>query len=72
MSCSFVTLPYDPYDFGKALTWARNHCPSYNTYSVCAHVKMETDPGDRQVDIDRITYYFDEEKDAILFALRWS
>lgn len=57
-----VTLPYDP--VWKALEWAKEHCPSYNTNTL--HHSGEWEP--KEVYID---YYFDNGGDAVLFALNW-
>ena len=57
-----VTLPYDP--VWTALTWAKKNCSSYITNDV--H-KNTNEPG-RGVQID---YFFGEEKDAVLFSLKW-
>jgi len=50
-----VTLPWE-HDC-KALEWAKENCPSYITNLV------GPDYG--------IVYYFSDEKDAVLFMLRW-
>ena len=52
-----VTLPWDHDCVDKALEWAKENCPSYITHLV------GPDYG--------IVYYFSDEKDAVLFALRW-
>ena len=52
-----VTLPYDP--AWSALEWAKKYCPSYIT---------NTSPPTRPREIE---YFFSEEKDAILFSLKW-
>jgi hypothetical protein len=54
-----VTLPYDP-DW-KALEWAKEHCSSYITND------LHQDGYN-----DKIDYHFGDEKDAVMFALRWS
>lgn len=51
-----VKLPYDP--MWTALSWAKKHCPSYITNT------MDTD--------QQIVYYFCEEKEALLFQLKWT
>lgn len=53
-----VVLKYDP--SWQALIWAKKHCASYITNN--------SGPGS---DTHNIHYYFSDEKDAILFALRW-
>ena len=59
-----VTLPYDP--VWRALEWAKMTCPSYITN------KMTKGPGttfaNRQMQID---YVFGDQRDAVLFALKW-
>lgn len=50
-----VVLPYDPE--WEPLYWAKQNCPSYIT-------NMSTDRGE-------ICYCFSNEKDALMFALRW-
>lgn len=57
-----VTIPYDA--SWKPLDWAKKHCPSYITNDV--H-KNEFN----QFDLSKIDYYFSEQKDMILFLLRW-
>jgi hypothetical protein len=60
-----VTLPHDP--FWYALEWAVMNCPSY----------ISNDTEKRVVDftgletITYVNYYFSDEKDAVLFSLRW-
>jgi hypothetical protein len=56
-----VTLPYDP--LWKPLEWAMKHCPSYITND------MHRD-GDNSC--DKIDYFFGNEKDALIFLLKWS
>ncbi len=50
-----VILPYDPE--WKALVWAKAFCPSYITN------QAEAGGG--------IVYYFANERDKLLFALKW-
>jgi hypothetical protein len=57
-----VTVPYDP--FWEPLTWAKEHCPSYITNDV----HKNTNESGQGVLID---YFFREEKDAMVFMLRW-
>ena len=45
------------------MTWAKENCPSY--ISCTGHFKENQEEG-------FIEYYFSEEKDMTLFALRWS
>jgi len=51
-----VALPYDT--TWAALKWAKDNCPSYITNS-------STPEG-------KIVYYFGQEKDAMIFTLRWA
>ena len=55
-----VTLPYDPH--WKALEWAKENCLSYCTNSASGPATLQ---------FYDIVYYFSDEKDAVLFALRW-
>lgn len=57
-----VTLPYDP--VWEAMTWAKTHCPSYITNDMHKY--------GNSYDNKRIDYFFDNEQDALLFALRWA
>lgn len=59
-----VTLPYDP--IWRPLDWAKEHCPSYIT-----NVQNKTNVSflNRVYEID---YIFGEERDAVVFALRWA
>ena len=50
-----VTLPYSP--FWEPLLWAKEHCPSYITNNADVN--------------SNIVYYFSNEKDALMFLLRW-
>lgn len=59
-----VTLPYDP--VWRPLDWAREHCPSYITNTVN---KTNVSFFNRKFQID---YIFGEERDAVLFALKWA
>jgi hypothetical protein len=56
-----VTLPYDP--VWTALPWAKKNCSSYITNDV------HKNTGEKQ--IVQIDYFFGEEKDAVLFSLKW-
>lgn len=62
-----VTLPYDP--VWEPLEWAKKHCPSYITNSVHEFVNSE---GVFIGDVDHIDYFFSNEKDALMFRLRWA
>lgn len=50
----------------EAYKWAKENCPSYIT----VNVKL----GDNFLDETEmyVTFYFGEEKEATLFALRWA
>lgn len=56
-----VTLPYDP--FWEPLEWAKKHCSSYITTDIHKY--------DNSYDSNRIDYFFGNEKDALMFLLRW-
>jgi hypothetical protein len=58
-----VTIPYDP-DW-PALQWAKENCPSYitNTAEVVGPV------GDSKYVVH---YYFSNERDVVVFSLRWT
>ena len=58
-----VTIPYHP--FWEPLVWAKEHCPSYITND------MHQD-GYNTYDHTKIDYHFSDEKDYVLFMLRWS
>ena len=58
-----VTLPYDP--VWKPLEWAKEHCPSYITNAV-----HEENLVTKKLAV-RIDYFFSNEKDALIFSLRW-
>ena len=58
-----VTIPYDVR--WVALAWAKQHCPSYITNDVHCN-------GYNTYDINKIDYFFGNEKDAMLFKLKWS
>jgi hypothetical protein len=58
-----VTIPYDP--FWEPLVWAKAHCSSYITSD------MHQD-GYNTYDHTKIDYHFSDEKDALMFMLRWS
>ena len=57
-----VTLPYD--ENWEALTWAKKNCPSYITNDATT-IKLNVPY------VTVINYYFGNEKDAIMFQLRW-
>lgn len=57
-----VTLPYDP--VWEPLEWAKRYCPSYITNDIHKH--------GNSYDNKRIDYFFENEKDAMWFVLRWS
>jgi hypothetical protein len=64
-----VTLPYDP--VWTALAWAKEHCPSYITNESVNTTRLKKVPGGWVAD-SNIVYFFSDEKDALLFALRWA
>lgn len=59
-----VTLPYDP--VWRALDWAKEHCSSYITNQ--ARTMPKSTFHNRNYVID---YYFGDERDALMFRLRW-
>jgi hypothetical protein len=59
-----ITLPYDPVETVE--DWAIKNCPSYIT-----NVLDYVGPKGELAELS-IKYYFGEEKDAVLFALRWA
>jgi len=72
-----VTLPYDP--VWTALDWAKTHCPSYITNESVNTTRLKKVPGGwlpnefiGWVADSNIVYFFSDEKDALLFALRWA
>ena len=64
-----VTLPCDP--VWTALDWAKTHCPSYITNESVNTTRLKKVPGGWVAD-SNIVYFFSDEKDALLFALRWA
>ena len=61
-----VTLPYNP--TWTELVWVKKHCPSYITNDVHKDVISGYDT----YDVQKIDYYFSNEKDALMFRLRWA
>ena len=64
-----VTIPYDP--VWKPLDWAKKHCASY--------ISNDVDPSRHDIEsngmlkrVVKINYFFSDEKDALMFLLRWS
>ena len=57
-----VTIPYDV--AWPALAWAKKYCASYITND------MHCD-GYNTYDQSKIDYFFGDEKDAVMFTLRW-
>ena len=64
-----VTLPYDP-DW-KALAWAKEYCSSYITNKASNTTRLKPVSGGWAND-SSIVYYFSDEQDAVMFALKWS
>ena len=69
MTAITITLPYNRQDEDSISPWdwAKDNCPSYITNSV--------DPIYESGNIASrfiVKYHFYDEKDAVLFALRWS
>ena len=64
-----VTLPYDP-DW-KALAWAKEYCSSYITNKASNTTRLKPVSGG-WVNDSSIVYYFSDEQDAVMFALKWS
>ena len=62
-----VTLPYNP--TWPALEWAKKNCPSYITNDAYRYLNSD---GVELAEIDKINYYFSNEKDALMFRLRWT
>jgi hypothetical protein len=62
-----VTLPYNP--VWEELDWLKKHCPSYITNDVHRYIN---DDGFELGDVDRTDYFFGDEKEALMFRLRWS
>ena len=58
-----ITIPYCP--FREPLDWAKENCPSYITNDL-------HQDGYNTYDHTKIDYFFSDEKDALMFALRWS
>jgi hypothetical protein len=63
-----VTIPYHIID--PALKWAKDNCPSYITNTM-APIHYTADLPVDFISI-RVIFHFSEEKDATLFALRWT
>ena len=57
-----VTLEYDI--FWEALGWAKKNCPSYIT-----NAGHQDEHG--KYDVDKIDYFFADDRDAVAFMLRW-
>ena len=57
-----VTLPYDP--AWQALAWAKKYCPSYITNDV-------HQDGYNTYDTSKIDYFFGNDKEAMVFLLKW-
>ena len=66
-----VILPYDPE--WQASTWAKQHCPSYITNDavkqlIPGELKHVAGGWVREFSSE---YFFGDEQDAAMFALRW-
>lgn len=59
----YATIPYTP--LWEPLDWAKEHCTSYITND------MHMD-GYNTYDTSKVDYFFGDEKDALMFMLRWS
>jgi hypothetical protein len=57
-----ITIPYRP--FWEPLNWAKENCPSYITNDLHLNGCI--------YDHTKIDYFFADEKDALMFALKWS
>ena len=57
-----VTLPYDP--AWRALEWAKEHCPSYITNDL-------HQDGYNTYDRSKIDYLFGNDREAMMFLLKW-
>jgi len=57
-----VTIPFDP--FWKPLHWAKKYCSSYISNDIHNY--------GNSYDNTRIDYFFGDEKDVLMFILRWS
>jgi hypothetical protein len=68
---NIVTLPWDPKIVLQAAQWASEHCPSYETYEF-VHQVFKTNTSTIYRCTDNVEYFFKEERDAVLFALRWA
>lgn len=65
-----VTLPYDS-QWG-ALAWARENCPSYITNTTDPASLMTVKQCYSNGTGVRIVYHFGDEKDVLMFMLRWA
>jgi hypothetical protein len=65
----YVTLPYDP--AWQALAWAKKNCPSYITNAVHDDVFVFSGMSGPGVTDTKIDYFFSDEKDMLVFILRW-
>ena len=57
-----ITIPYRP--FWEPLTWAKENCHSYITNDLHRNGCI--------YDHTKIDYFFVDEKDALMFALKWN
>ena len=65
-----VTIPYDP--TWRALEWAKENCPSYITNQVATARTRIVPVKGGWVAEHNIEYYFSNERDATVFALKWT
>jgi hypothetical protein len=68
-----VTLAYDP--LWSPVEWAKKHCPSYitNQLNKSLNASFLQDKGFSQhTNKKYIDYLFGNEKDALIFQLRWA
>ena len=45
-------------------SWAKEHCPSY--LSATAHIRVG-----RDLPPSKVEYHFEDEKDVVIFSLKW-
>jgi hypothetical protein len=64
-----VIISYDP--SWEPLKWAKDHCDSYITNKAVTTLGERITVPDYYNNYD-VVYYFSDEKDAVMFKLRWS